>query len=517
MAVRAALGASRTRLIVQQMTETLWLALAGGVLGVLISRWALALARASLPTDNLPPWLNYAVDWRVLAFTLGVSIVTLLSVGVAPALTATHVDLSSPLKVGAAGDTASGPELRASRAMVIFEVALAFAMVAGSAFILQSFRRLQRLDYGIPAERTLTATILLSESQYADIARRDTYFSDAIERVSRLSGVKNVAIRGSPVRLRRDSLADSTSPPDDKWKIYVRGREGQANGQSLGLAVRQYAVTDDYFRTVGTRILRGRGFTSQDRDDSAPVAVLSERLAHHLWPTGDPIGAQIRLGTASSWVTVIGVVTNVQVPVGRAGGVGGAFEPAIYLSSRQNVIWRPSLLVRSGADPLLLAGSVEAELRLVDPDQPVTRFLRLSDELGQSARSLRWLGLAFATIAAGALALAAIGIYGVISYAVQRRLREIGVRLALGAHPSSLKWEVTKHALRLVMVGIAIGVFGAWALRRLMGSFLYGVSSYDFGTCLLVSAIFVGLGAIASYAPARRATRVDPLSVMRAQ
>jgi putative ABC transport system permease protein len=519
MAVRAALGANRWRLVSQHLTETLLLALAGGVAGVLIAMWTLDVAQAILPLGNMPSWLDFSIDWRVLLFTLGVALLALIAVGVGPALVATRVRLSDPLKIGSFGETASRKELRASRVLVVVEVAAAFILFAGSALMVRSAGALRNFDFGIDAAHVLSARPWLSTSQYATAARRDAYFAEAVNRVGHLPGIRAVAVAGEGVDSIRGAawMPDSSGTMRERYSITPRGGEQTAWTYPDAASVRWRVVSGTYFAAVGLSPRRGHTFNAQDREGAARVAVVSERVAERLWPNVDPVGRQFRLGGSGEWITVVGVVPNVHVIAGGGLGVSGRFESTIYLPSTQATTHYGAVLVRTVGDPVAAIDGIRRVMAEIDRDQSISRIERLSDSLGSAASTTRWLGMMFAAIAIGALVLASIGLYGVIAYSVARRTREIGVRMALGADARTLRRTVMAQALRLTTLGLLIGMGGAWGLVGLMRSFLYGVTAYDPSTYLAAALLFLVVSALASLVPARRATQVDPLIALRAQ
>jgi predicted permease len=517
VAIRAALGASRLRLVAQHLIETLLLALGGGAAGVLVASWTLDIAYGLLPTQHMPSWLDFSVDWRVLAFTLGVSLVALLAVGVSPAMMATRVKLSEALTRGAGGDTGSRQELRMSRVLVVVQVAAAFVLFAGSALMMQSARQAVAFDFGIDADHVLSVHPLLSRTRYSTTARRDDYFAAAAERLERLPMARSVATRGDNL----DSLRGAawTSDTAGAWRqraeVTALGTETTVVYPEA-LSIRRYIVSPSYFQTVGLRAKRGRTFGTLDGDRSLRVAVVSERVANRLWPNSDPIGRQLRFGGSTAQITVVGIVPDVRLMNDGPRGVSNRSESAIYLPSTQAVSSYTTLLLRTPDDPIASVSGVRRVLRGLDADQSIGRIERLSDSLRSGATTLRWIAIVFAAIATGALLLASIGLYGVVAYFVVRRTREIGVRMALGADARILRWAVIAQALRLTGMGVAVGVVMTWALVRLMGSFLYGVAAYDPATYVLVIILFAALGTLASLIPAHRATRVDPLIALRA-
>ena len=514
MAVRAALGASRARLVRQHITETMLLAVAGGVAGVVFATWMLDIAWAAVPTQNMPSWLDFGIDWRVLAFTTGISIVALLAVGVGPALTATRVQLSDSLKLGAAGETGSRRELRASRVLVIVEVAAAFVLFAGSALMLESFRSLQRIDFGLQAERVLVARPWLSASSYPTAERRATYFEAALDRVRRVPGIGPAAVRGDLDSLRGAAWTTDSFLP--RAILVPLGGSQPDPSPRANAGVGRYVVTPEYFDAVKLPIVRGRVFTTRDDSGSTRVAVVGALVADRLWPNADAIGRQFRLAASGEWVTVVGVVGNVRLMIGGARGTRTRLQPAVYFPASQATS-RNEQLVMHAADPTAVATVVARALLTVDPDQSLGRVSRLSDEMGSPRQQTLWIGVVFSVIAAGALVLASIGLCGVIAYSVARRTREIGVRMALGADARRLRWAVVRQGLRLTAIGLAIGVPVAWALARVTGAFLEGGSASLPGVYGLVAGVFLVFGAAASAVPARRATRVDPLVALRAQ
>jgi putative ABC transport system permease protein len=513
MAVRAALGASRGRLVRQHLAETLLIALAGGMVGVFLATWMLDLAWALLPTQRFPSWIDLGVDWRVLAFTSAAAFVALLAVGIGPALAATRVQLSDALKLGAPGDTGSRRELRTSRVLVVAEVAAAFVLFAGSALMLDSFRRLQHVDFGLQADRVLVARPWLSAAAYPTDTRRRSYYDLAMERVRRVPGIGTVAVRGDLDSLRGAAWAS------DSFRLRVALVPLSGSGErspTIDRDMIRHVVTPEYFDAVKLPVLRGRVFTPRDDSGSTRVAVVSTLVADHLWPNADAIGRQFRFAASAEWIMVVGVVGNARVIVGGNRGPRTRVLPAVYFPASQATS-RNDILVMESRDPIAVSAAVTQSLRAVDPDQSVGRVTRLLDDLESPREGSLWFGLTFAAIASGALVLSSIGLYGVIAYSVTRRTREIGVRMALGADARALRLAVVGQSLRLTLAGLAIGVAGASGLVRVTGTFLGGETGSLAVASTVVAILFVLCAIVASAVPARRATRVDPLVALRAQ
>jgi putative ABC transport system permease protein len=501
IATRIALGASRIRLIRQFLTESVLLASLGGVVGLLLSVWGVRVLKAFIP-DTISQAKDISIDVKVLLFTLLVSLLTGLVFGLAPALQATKFNLNETLKEGGRDSAAGSRGNRIRAALVVAEVAISLVLLVGAGLLINSFLRLRNVDPGFRAENVLTMNVVLTPQKYPDLARRAAFYTDVIGRVEALPGVKSATVASQiPLTQQGDSSG-----------LLFEGRPDPPAGQPNLAAIR--VVGAHYFQTMNVRLLRGRVLTDQDRADSPSVAVISETMARRYWPGDDPMNKRFSFGRPESdtdWVTVVGVVNDV-----RQFGLDAEVKPQVYMSYQQMDGFVPRyLIVSTSVEPRSVAGSVRGAVWEVDRDQPVSDISTMEDVLSESLARQRFSTILLGVFGAVALVLAAVGIYGVMSYSVAQRTHEIGIRMALGAQPRDVLKLAVGQGLKLVLVGVAIGAAVALALTRVMASLLYGVSATDPVTFVTISLVLVGVALLASFIPARRATKVDPLIALR--
>jgi predicted permease len=501
IATRVALGASRLRLIRQFLTESVLLAAVGGMMGLLLSVWGVRLLKAFIP-PNISQAKDIAVDVKVLVFTLLVSLLTGVVFGLAPAMQATKFNLNETLKEGGRDSAAGSRGNRIRGVLVVSEVALSLVLLIGAGLLINSFLRLRHVDPGFHTDHLLTMSVAIPAQKYPDEARRSAFYTEMIRRVEALPGVKSAAVTSQiPLIKQGDSVG-----------IIIEGQPEPPPGQENIVATR--IVSPRYFQTMGIRLLRGRAFGDQDKVDSPAVAVVSDAMARRYWPGEDPTGKRLCPGKPESpddWVTVVGVAGDV-----RQYGLDMELKPQIYLTYQQAQFFSPRhLVVGTSVEPQSLAASVRGAVWEIDRDQPVSNISTMEEVLAESIGRQRFSTLLLGVFGVVALLLAAVGIYGVMSYSVAQRTHEIGIRIALGAQ----KWDVLKlavgQALKLVTIGVAVGLVASVVLTRVMKSLLFGISSTDPTTFAVISLVLVGAGLLASYLPARRATKVDPMIALR--
>ena len=501
IAIRVALGASRLRLIRQFLTESILLAALGGVVGLLLSLWGVSLLQSFIP-ENISQIKAVSIDAKVLGFTLLVSLLTGLIFGLAPATQASNFNLNETLKEGGRDSAAGSRGNRIRSLLVIAEVAVSLLLLIGAGLLINSFLRLRNVDPGFRINNLLTMKVVLPKAKYPDAARRSAFYTDLIHRVESLPGVKSAAVTTNlPLYRQGNSIG-----------IVIDGRPDPAPGQEPIVVTR--VISPSYFSTMGIQLLQGRQLNEQDKADSPAVAIISETMARKLWPGEDPLGKRISPGKPKSpdeWITIVGMVKDV-----RQFELNADPKPQMYLSYAQAGFFDPNdLVVSTNVEPLSLASTVRKAVWEVDKDQPVSDIRTMEDILSESIARQRFSMLLLGIFAALALVLAAVGIYGVMSYSVAQRTREIGLRMALGAKASDVLKLVVGQGLKLVLIGVVFGLVAAFILTRVMSSLLFGVTATDPITFITISLVLISVAVLASYIPARRATKVDPMIALR--
>src|SRR5215216_6785962 len=497
-ALRSALGASRWRIVRQLLLESVLLAIIGGALGFVLSIWALRLLLSAIPFE-LPFWMNFSVDLRVLGFTIGITLLTGLIFGAAPALQTSRVDLNDTLKEGGRGS--AGVRSRARSLLVVTEIALSLVLLVGAGLMIQSFLRLRRVNIGLDAKNVLTATVIVPRTKYREPEARALFFKQLVERTRHLPGVE-------------EASATATLPlTGSNWgrSLTVEGYPVLSVGQAP--IIQHTVVTPGYFRTMGITLLAGRDFTDTDAKGSPDVTIVDERLARQYWPNESPIDKRVRFGPPEDnepWHTVIGVVSTV-----RHQRVQEDTRPSVYLPHQKILVPGLALVARTSSNPKDFIGAIRREVAQLDPDLPVSEVATMEEVVAESIWQPRLYAALFAVFAGGALALALIGIYGVMAFLVQTRTHEIGVRMALGATARDVFKLIVGRGMKLTAVGVVVGVGGAIALTRLMHSLLFNTSATDPLTFILISLLLSAAAFFACYIPARRAAKVDPLVALR--
>ncbi|HYP15592.1 MAG TPA: ABC transporter permease [Opitutus sp.] len=506
LSVRAALGASRWRLVRQCLAESIALGLAGGALGTLLAAWGVSLLALIVPAAVPVPDAGaevavpgFGIDGRALAFTFAVSLLTSALFGVAPAAQAFRTDLSESLKK--TSRTASGAGRRAREALLTGEVALALVLLAAAGFTLQSFRRLERADLGFRADRLLTLEIELpTDSRYRTGPEQSAFFQRVLERAATLPGVTSAAVT-SILPLH---------PQEDRARFVIENGPALPANETLQAHLRR--VSPEYFSTMGIALRRGRLFDLRDGGDpGAPLTgVIDEAFARRFFGEQNPLGRHLRLGRTR--LEIVGVVGAVK----HAGARRDA-SPTLYASFLQVPAERMNLVLRTAGDPSALASAAKKAVWSIDRDQPVYRVESMESVVAQSASALRLMLSLLAVFSAVALGLAASGIYGVMAYSVAQRTNEIGLRMALGAQPGAVLAHVLRQGMRTVAVGLALGLGATLALGRLAQSVLYATSPHDPLVLLSIATLLAAVAFVACWFPARRATKVDPLTALRAE
>jgi putative ABC transport system permease protein len=499
MAIRAAIGAHRLRLIRQLLTESLLIAALGGVGGLILAFWGVK-ALVALGHDNLPRLQEINVDGRVLFFTLALSVLTGLIFGLAPALQASRPDLQHTLKEGVAAATRGRHWLR--NLLVVGEVAIAMTLLVGAGLMLNSFVRLQRVNPVVNAGKLLSVEIDLPETRYPKPAQAATFFQELIRRVESLPGVERVSL----------STVQPLSGASRNDPFCIEGRPLDFNNAPV--AGWQY-VTPNFFRALGIPIVAGRDFTDRDTADASGAAIINEAMARRYFPNEDPIGKRLTLGLHrpdDPWLTIVGIVKDIPHR-----GLESKAAPDWYLSYLGEPRRHGYLMARASGDPASLAAAIRGQISAIDKDQPVLAIKTLNEVIASTTAPRRFNTLLLAIFAAVALALAAVGIYSVISYSVTQRTQEVGVRMALGAQPGDVVRLILKQGLTLTLIGVAAGVLGAIAAARVMSGLLYGVTATDPATFAAIALLLAIVAALACYLPARRAARVEPMAALRCE
>ncbi len=496
MAIRAALGAGRTRIVRQLLTESVLLALVGGALGLLLAYWMVDLLVSFSPPSALRVD-EIAIDGRVLGFTLGLALLTGLVFGLAPAVQVSRTDLNHSLKEGGrdAPSGARGGRLRG--ALVAAELALALMLLVGAGLLIKSFVMLQRVDPGFNPDQVLTLNVALPSINYPDRPQITAFYTQLLDRIKALPGVQSVGTTSSLPLGGNDSDTD----------FVIEGRPPSPPGQQ---PVAWYGlVSPDYFRALGMRLVRGRVFTERDDEKASRVVIISEAMARRYFPAEDALGK--RLGTGpNAWREIVGVMADV-----KQFGLEIDARPTMYLPDRQSPARAMTVVVRTTAEPLQLAAAVRAAVWEGDKNLAMAKVMPMAQLVSTSIAQPRFILLLLGIFAGVALALAAVGIYGVMSYTVTQRTREIGVRMALGARPRDVLRLVVGQGLLLTALGVGIGLAGAVGLTRLMRTLLFGVQPTDPATFALIALLLAGVALLACYLPARRAAKVDPMVALR--
>lgn len=500
MSVRVALGANRSRIIRQLLTESLMLAIVGAVLGILLAHWGTSFIANQLPA-GIPRIAEAGVDFRVLGFTLLVTLLTGLLFGLAPALQASRLNLTESLKEGDRGSSGGRQHLRSL--LVVSEIALTLTLLVGAGLLIQSFRRVLQVDPGFKPQNLLTMQVSVNNPDGHQVA---AFFDQLQENVRKLPGVKSVAVsNGLP-------LAGANHPT-----FFIEGRPLPEKGQEPD-AIR-YTVSPDYFQTMGIELLKGRVFSAHDTPTTPLVMIIDEALAKH-FGNEDPIGRRISQSSSGTpSYEVVGVVRHVE----QDNLDGQEMQtPQFYLSFNQipaerlpGSTRRINLLTRTDVEPESLTSAVRGQIAALNKDQPVFNVRTMEEIVGQSIAPRRFSMMLLAVFAIVALVLASIGIYGMMSYAVAQRTREIGLRMTLGAQTGNVLRLVIGHGMKLALAGVVLGLIASFALTRTMKNLLFGVSATDPVTFVGIALLLALVALLACWIPARRATKVDPMVALR--
>jgi putative ABC transport system permease protein len=505
IAIRTAIGANQTQLVRLLLVESMLLAVIGGLLGCLLAFWGIDLLVVLKP-ENLPRLDQVGIDWSVLLFTGGISLTTGLLFGLAPALQSTHPQLNEMLKEGDRTGTSGPARHRVRDLLVVSEVGLSLVLLVAAGLLIRSFVKLLKVDPGFRSDHVLTVSIPLPASRYPEAAQEAAFFQRLLERVRELPGVRAAgAVTDVP-------LFGGSSTGFD-----VEGRPLAAPNERPMTDFR--SATPDYFRAMGMGLAAGRDFTTNDKADAPPVTVINETLARRYFGKENPIGKRIGLSRPIDWREIVGVVHDV-----RNYGLASEVKPECYVPYLQNgpdylagsASWMV-MVVHTESDPLGYVAAIKETLQKIDKDQPIASAKPMAAYLAQSVAQRRFNMLLLAVFAGLALLLAAIGIYGVISYSVAQRQREVGIRMALGARPGHVLALIVRQGMRPALIGLVAGIFAAAGLTRFMRSLLFQVGANDPLVFIGVALVLALVAAAACFIPARRAAYLDPVVTLRSE
>jgi predicted permease len=503
MALRQALGASRWCLARQSLTEGVLLALIGGGAGLLLATWGMEALTALLPQGLIPRSGEIGFDWRVFAFTLGAAVISGLLFALAPALQAARVDVNRALKEGGGQGSIGGERGRMRSALVVAEIALAITLLVGAGLLIRTFANLRQVDPGFDPGNVLTFEVAPNGKQYESTAQNADYFSRALERLKNLPGAEAAAV--------------TSNLPLGAWLNLGVGVAGEPDSVA---STEFRMITPDFFKVMKMSIRRGRAFNEADSAGAPPAIIVNETYAHRTFPNADPIGQSLTVDGTRVY-QIAGVVNDV-----KQFGLGDPAPPTVFVPVAQvdDSLMRVArefvtmkFVVRASGDPLALGAAVKREMLKVDPSLPLTGMLSLEQIVGRSLAQQRFNSTLLGLFAAIGLLLAAIGVYGVMSYVVTRRTHEIGVRVALGARSGDVLKMVVGRGLALALAGIALGLGASFALTRLMKDFLFGVEPTDPMTFTGIALLLTIVALLACWIPARRAMKVDPMVALRCE
>jgi putative ABC transport system permease protein len=501
LSVRMALGAGRGRIVRQMLTESLLLSVCAGAAGVALSIWGLAFSRNLIPA-SFAPGAGTGLDWAVLIFALLVSVATGLLFGTLPALRLSRLDLTVALKQGGERGSVGSGSARLRSLLVVSEVALALVLLTGGTLMMKSFLKLRGLDPGFRTDHVLSMQTVLPTPKYEQSAARTAFYDQVLARVAALPGVISAGYTTWLPLTNRGGASGIT----------VEGRATEE--QRVSGIPNTRSISTDYMRTLSIPLMEGRMLDGRDQANAPLVALVNQTAARDMWPDENPLGRRFKFGApaeSAPWISVAGVVGDVHQM-----GLDVPARAEIYVPYAQQDFFAPSYLaVKTAGDPLLLANAIREQIWAVDPDQPVAGVMLMQDLLDDELAPHKVQASVLGGFAGMALLLAALGIYAVLSFAVTQRTPEIGVRVALGAQSSDVLRMILGAGARLALAGAAIGLASSFALARILGHLLYGVSASDPATFVAVPLLLAAVALSACYIPARRAMRVDPMVALR--
>lgn len=496
MSLRAALGAGRGRILRQLVTESMLLALVGGAVGFVVAYWGRTALWSFRPSFIQDGEISLALDWRVLLFTLAISVFTGVLFGIAPAIKSSRPDLVETLKIGGRGNTVGWRSNPLRSLLVVSEIALAMVALIGAGLFVRSMQNAQNMSLGFESRKLFVMAFDIGALHY-DEGRGDQFFRQAIDRAKATPGVADATISSNlPLG---GGFERTTFPEGQDMDTGYRGTLTELND-----------VTPSYFETLHIPVIAGRAFTDSDRAMTSPVAVVNEAMAKHFWPNENALGKRFHFIDETELRQIVGIVPNTIV-----NNIGEDPQPLIYLPITQDFSPFASLEVRTVGDPQSVVSGVRAQVQSLDPNLAITNVQTIGEVVDQGLWAPR-MGAALLGLFGGlALILAAVGVYGVLSYSVTQQTHEIGIRMALGAQPLGVLKLVVGQGLKLAAAGLVVGLIGALVATRVLSSLLFNVSTHDPVTFIGVSLVLVATAALACYIPARRATRVDPIIALR--
>ena len=501
IAVRAAMGASRLRVIRQMLTESIVLAVLGGALGLLIASWGTRALITLIPTGTLSPGVDVAMNVPVLLFAVVVSLLTALIFGLWPAVQISRTQVQEALKSGSQRTATNAPR-RAQNLLVIAEVSLSLILLVMAGLMVRSFAKLTNIDPGMNTTNVISMRMNRSPAKSKDGSQNAFFFQQVIDKVRNVPGIESVAV-----------TSHTPFVFTEEWTATIDSQSIPPERQTLNIDTR--TVSADLFSTLGIPLVAGEFFSSQDGPEAPPVIIVNQTMARRFWPNEDAIGKRIKLGSADSkspWFLIKGVVKDSAQEM-----LDSAVKPEAYFALGQMAgrYRRMNLIARAAVDPKGLVPAIQKAIRDVDSAQPVYQIQTMQELIGDSVGTRRFALLMLIMFAALALVLSSTGIYGVLSYSVAQRTPEIGIRVALGARATDVLRLVVGQCLRLAVTGVVIGLAAAFVLTRLMSSLLFGVTATDTMTFVAVSLGLLAVAVLAAYLPARRATRINPLVALR--
>jgi putative ABC transport system permease protein len=500
MAIRAALGASRMRVVRQLLTESIVLSLAGGALGLFLAVWWSDLLVA-LGKQNIPRALQVGLDWRVLIFTLAVSVLTGVVFGLVPALHSSKTELTESLKEGGRATSEGARRNRTRGILMVSELAIAVILLVGAGLLIQSLWRLRNVSPGFPSQNLLTFAVGIPDVKYPT-EKQDQFYRDLVARLQVLPGVTS-ASSIIPLPLSGDLFSISF---ETEGRPVAKGNQPSADF---------FSISDDYFKTLGVPILKGREFNQRDGAKAPGVVIVNQAFAKKFFPNEDPVGQRIKPGISTGenqpdWREIVGIVGDV-----RNRNLSSDLRAGYFVPQAQVPFNQMSMVVRTTGDPHALITAVQNEVHAMDRELPVFNIKTMDEYISNTVAAPRFNATLLMIFATVALILTVVGLYGVMSYSVAQRTNEIGIRMALGAQTRDVMLMIVSQGFKLVLVGLGIGLIGAFALTRVIASLLFGVTAKDPITFAAVAMLLATVALLACYIPARRATRLDPLEALR--